>query len=433
MTPNNLTDTAMRNTEPEPALTPTPAKTAIPLWRNRDFVLLWIGQAISDVGSGVSALALPLLVLAITHSPAQTGLVTALQAVPPLLLNLPAGALVDRLDRKRLMLVCDVIRGLNVAAIPLALALGHLTLAQLCVFALVEGACAVFYNLANIACLPRLVPKAQVPAAVAQREVTEGAVTLFGPSLGGLLFAAGRALPFVADALSYVASVISLLFIRTPFQGERSTTTINLAQIYGEIREGMLWLWHHRLMRFMALVYGLFALTFPGGTLCVIVIAQQRGASSVTIGLIFAFGGIGGILGALLGPYVQRRFRFGRILPVLHWVFALLWPLYVIMPLPLLMGVVEAVLMVNDQVYDIVWPSYRIASIPDALQGRVTSAFRLLSYTLRPIGLALTGFLIQSTGAVHTMLIWGAGLAAIALLVTLNPDVRHAPPHPSHP
>ena len=422
LTPNNLTDTNSAIS------TPIPTQTTIPLWRNRDFLLLSIGKAISDVGSGVSALALPLLVLAITHSPAQAGLITALEAVPPLLLNLPAGALVDRLDRKRLMLVCDVIRGLNLAAIPFALALGHLTILQLCLFALVEGACAAFYNLANIACLPRLVSKAQLPAAVAQREVTEGAVMLLGPSLGGVLFAAGRALPFVADALSYVASVISLLLIRTPFQGERPTTPINVSQIYGEIREGMVWLWRHRLMRFMALVYGLFALTFSGGPLCVIVIAQQRGASSVTIGVIFALGGVGGILGALLGPYVQRRFRFGRILPVLHWIYALLWPLYVVMPLPLLMGLVDCATMINDQVYDIVWPSYRIASIPDALQGRVTSAFRLLSSTLRPVGLALTGILIQSIGAGNTMLIWSACIAAIALLATLNPDVRHAPP-----
>lgn len=429
MTPNVNTDTVTSNIESEQTL--TPAQPAVPLWRNRDFLLLWIGKAISDVGSGVSNLALPLLVLAITGSPAQAGLVTALEAVPPLLLNLPAGALVDRLDRKRLMLVCDVIRGLNLAALPLALALHHLTLLHLCLFALIEGACAVFYNLANIACLPRLVARDQLPAAVAQREVTEGAVILLGPSLGGILFAAGRALPFIADAVSYAASVISLLFIRTPFQGERATTAINLSQIYVQIREGMLWLWRHRLMRFMALIYGLFALTFSGSPLCVIVIAQQRRASSVTIGVIFALGGVGGILGALLGPYVQRRFRFGRILPVLTWIYALLWPLYVVMPLPLLMGVVECATMINDQVYDIVWPSYRIASIPDALQGRVTSAFRLLSYTLRPVGLALTGLFIQSIGAVNTLLIWSACIAAIALLVTLNPDVRHAPPHPS--
>ncbi|MGZ3715805.1 MAG: MFS transporter, partial [Ktedonobacterales bacterium] len=421
MIPNNLTDTDI------PASMPASAKPAVPLWHSRDFLLLSIGQAISNVGSGVSGLALPLLVLAITHSPAQAGLVTALEAVPPLLLNLPAGALVDRLDRKRLMLVCDLIRGLNLAAVPLALALGRLTLLHLCLFALIEGACAVFYNLANIACLPRLVAKAQLPAAVAQREVTEGTVMLLGPSLGGVLFAAGRVLPFLADAVSYAASIFTLLFIRTPFQGELATTAINLSQIYNQIREGMLWLWRHRLMRFMALIYGLLALTFSGGSLCVIVIAQQRGASSVTIGFIFALGGIGGILGALLGPYVQRRFSFGRILPVLHWVYALLWPLEIVMPLPLLMGVVEAFFMINDQVYDVVWPSYRIASIPDALQGRVTSAFRLLSYTLRPVGLALTGFLIQSIGAVNTMLIWGACIAAIALLVTLNPDVRHAP------
>src|SRR5262249_1360593 len=176
-------------------------------------------------GGQASGLSFPLLILALTHSPQQAGFVAAVGVLPPLLLSLPAGALVDRLDRKRLMIVCDVLRALNLASIPLALAFDRLTLVQLYLFAMVEGSCAVLFNLANIVCIQRVVPKEQLPDAIARRETSEGAVTLLGPSLGGVLFTLGRAVPFVVDAVSYIASIGSLVFIRTPFQGERDVAS----------------------------------------------------------------------------------------------------------------------------------------------------------------------------------------------------------------
>jgi hypothetical protein len=403
-----------------------PAQAPVSLWRNRDFLLLWLGQAVSAIGGEVSSLAVPLLVLALTRSPQQAGIVAATGALPPLLLSLPAGVLVDRLDRKRLMIACDVLRAVNLAGIPVALALGRFTLAQLYLFAVVEGACAAIFNLANIVCIQRVVPREQLPDAIARREASEGAVRLLGPSLGGVLFLLGRAVPFVVDAASYTASIGSLLLIRTPFQGQRSASTRQ--RLRDEVGQAMVWLWHQPLLRFMSLVYGGFALFFAGGELCIILLAQRRGASPVVIGLIFALGGVGGILGALAGPTIRRRVPFGRLLPLLHWGYALLWPLYVVMPAPLLMGVVEAVFLANDQVYDIVWPSYRIALIPDALQGRVTSVYRLLVYALKPLGLALTGLLCQRIGPDRTMLCWGACIIALAAVVTLNPHVRHARP-----
>src|SRR5262245_19027721 len=123
------------------------------LWRNRDFVLLWSGQAISAAGTEVALLAYPLLVLVLTRSPAQAGIVGALRTLPYVVLCLPVGALVDRWDRRRVMIVCDSGSALAVGSVPLALALGRLTLAQLYVVALVEGTLYVFFNLANTACL----------------------------------------------------------------------------------------------------------------------------------------------------------------------------------------------------------------------------------------------------------------------------------------
>src|SRR5215831_11349532 len=111
----------------------------LPLWRNPDYLLLWGGQSISDIGSRVSLLALPLLMLALTHSPAQAGLLGALRGLPNLLFGLPAGAFIDRWNRKRVMLFCDSGRALALGSIPLAYVLGHLTLAQLYLVSFIEG------------------------------------------------------------------------------------------------------------------------------------------------------------------------------------------------------------------------------------------------------------------------------------------------------
>src|SRR5262249_33726730 len=120
------------------ATTPDRGPRGRALWRNRDYLLLWSGQLVSSIGTQASTLAFPLLLLAVTRSPAQAGFASALRAVPYLLLSLPAGALVDRWDRKRLMLLCDAGRALALGSIPLALALGRLTVAQLYLVSLVE-------------------------------------------------------------------------------------------------------------------------------------------------------------------------------------------------------------------------------------------------------------------------------------------------------
>src|SRR5437879_9583711 len=130
---------------------------SVPLWRNRDFLLLVSGQGVSSVGSQISLVAFPLLMLALTHSPALTGLMTALRGLPFALLCLPAGALVDRWDRKRVMILCDAGRAIALGSIPVALALGHLTYVQLALVSLAEGSLFVFFNLADSACISLVV------------------------------------------------------------------------------------------------------------------------------------------------------------------------------------------------------------------------------------------------------------------------------------
>ena len=153
-------------------------KRPVPLWRSPDYLLLWSGQTISSIGSGISQLAFPLLVLAITNSPAQAGFAGALRALPYFIFTLPGGALIDRWDRKRVMILCDAGRAVSVASIPAALMLGHLTILQLYLVSLIEGSLFVFFDLAETASLPRVVSKEQLPAAIVQNQVTFGITTL---------------------------------------------------------------------------------------------------------------------------------------------------------------------------------------------------------------------------------------------------------------
>jgi MFS family permease len=396
------------------------------LWRNRDYMLLWSGQTVSSVGTGVSRLAFPLLVLDLTRSAAQAGVVGALEALPYVFLSLPAGALIDRWDRKRVMIFCDVGRAIGMGSVPLALALGHLTIVQLYLVSLVEGTLFVFFNLAEVACLPRVVATEQLAAATAQNQATEGVSALVSPQLGGALYSVLPGLPFLADAVSYAVSIISLRFIRTEFQGDR---TQQRRRLHVEILEGLRWLWRQPLIRYIAFLTGGWNFATAGSTLFIIVLARQQGASDLVIGTIFAIGGVGAIVGSLLGSPIQRRFRFGPVIIATVWLSALVYPLYVVAPNPIWLGVVSAVLFVVGPIYNVVQFSYRLSLIPDELQGRVNSVFRLLAFGFQPLGLALTGVLIQTIHVVPTVLLFSACMLLLAVSTTLNRHVRHARPH----
>jgi predicted MFS family arabinose efflux permease len=389
-------------------------------------MLLWSGQVVSTLGSAASSVVYPLLILAMTDSPAAAGIAGALSSMPYLLFSLPAGALIDRWDRKRVMILCDLGRALTVLTIPVALWLDVLTIWQLYAAAFIEGSLFVFFNIAEVAALPRVVPTAQLPQAAAQNEAAFGAAHIVGPSLGTALFQVlGRAAPFVADAVSYLVSVFTLALIRTDFRATKPATAVNLR---AEILEGLRWLWRQPLIRYMAFLTGSINLANAGTGLIIIVLAQEMGARPVDIGLIFSIGGIGGVLGSLVGGQVQKRFSFGRVIVCLMWIDAVLFPLYALAPAYLLLGVVFALMYFIGPVYNVVQFSYRLALIPDALQGRVNSSFRLLAFGMMPIGAALAGWLIERVGAPATVMAFTAWFALLAIMTTLNRHVREAPP-----
>jgi len=391
------------------------------LWHNRSYLLLWSGQAISDIGGAVSELAFPLLVLAVTHSPAQAGFVAALRALPATLFSLFAGVLVDRWNRKWVMLVCDTGRALSLASIPIAFALGHLTIWQLYITAFLEGSLMIMFDLAKTAAMSQVVAQEQLITAVAQEEFVEGTTALVGPPLGGFLYTLGIMLPFVADAISYIISIVTMVFVRVPFQRERPATR---RKIWSEVTDGMLWVWHQPFILTMTLLMGAGALIFSGNVLIVIILAQQQHASAFIIGLIFALGGVGSILGSLLAPRLENRLTVGQSVLLCRWYFVLSWPFYALAPFPPVLGAIEFGIGFVDPIEDVPYFSHRLKLIPEELRGRVLSACRLVPGMTRPLGLALTGVLIQRIGVFPTVWLSWAWLLLITVIVTALPYVR---------
>jgi MFS family permease len=392
------------------------------LWRNRDYMILWSGQIVSMLGSAVSQLALPLLVLAITNSPAQTGLAALLETLPYVILALPAGALVDRWDRKRVMILADGGRCLAFAAIPAAAATGRLSLTLIYLAVTVHGILMTFFSMAEVAALTQVVSKEHLPAATAQNQAAEELGVLVGPPVGGFLFQSiGQTVPFLVDSVSYLASVLSLLLIRVRFQEERLAVRRHLL---AEIGEGIHWLWNHPSIRFLAILTGTGNFVFSGVVLMVIFLARGMGASPTAIGALYAAAAMGALAGTLVAPWIQRRFRFGHIVLGFVWVQTILFPLLAFAPNLIVMGLIAAGLLSVSPIYNTVQMSYRLGLIPDALQGRVNSVYRLIAFALNPLGAGLAGVLTQWIGAVRGVLLLSSVLAVMAVLSILNRDLR---------
>lgn len=361
--------------------------------------------------------------LAVTHSPAKAGIVGFAQIVPYPLLVLPAGVGVDRWNRRRVMIVSDVVRALALASLVAAIALDRLTFAQIVVVALVEGTMFAFFNIAELGALRSVVPAAQLPAAAAVEQARLSAVILDGPPLGGFLFGIGRALPFLVDAVSYTFSLVSLLAMRTPFQEQRERDT---APLRTQALEGFRWLWGHAFLRTCALLFGASNFAWNAVFLIVVVAGRREGLSSAAIGGVI--GGFGGL--NLIGSMVATRLQ--RTLSVRTIVLGALWlavgaGAYVVRPsVYVLVAGLVPLCLVNPALNATII-GYRVAITPDRLLGRVASVARLLAQLGAPLGPLVAGVLLESLSARATMGLVTLWFAALALWATLSRAIREAP------
>jgi predicted MFS family arabinose efflux permease len=281
----------------------------------------------------------------------------------------------------------------------------------------------VFFSLAQIAALPQVVSSAHLPQAYALDTTTEYIGTLLGPSLGGFLIglvplvALGASLAYLADSISYLVSVLSLLFIRVSFQMKR--TARNKLALREEIAEGLRFLWQQPLLRTMVVLTMVVNFLLSPVTLVVIVLVHGTLHIDVrTLGIILSAGGVGGVLGGIIAPWIRTRIRFGQVIigSVIVWGIATLLLAFASSPFLLAVGVGVTSLM--WPIYGVVLVSYRLSLTPDYLQGRVNSAFRFLSYGSEPLGAALGGVLLVPLGPRVVLALIAAGLALCSLVVS---------------
>jgi MFS family permease len=402
-------------------MTTPPAR---PLWRNRDFTLLWASQVVSTIGTRVTSVAYPLLVLLLTGSPTLAGVVGFAQTLPFLLLYLPGGAWVDRWDRRRTMVVCELGRVVALGSVALTAVLGGvhaITVGQLAAVAFVEGSLFVLFDLAEGAALPRLVPPAQVPTAVAWNQARTQGADLVGQPVGGLLFAVAPALPFAVDAISYLLSGGAIAAIRTRLQGDRAPTADPLR---ARIAVGVRFVARSAYLRETVGIVGWMNLVFNGTFLALIVRAREVGGSPAQIGLMLAAYGAGGILGALAAPTMHRRLSGRALLVGIAWLWtaigiALAFP-------PSLVGLAVLVFVMNlfGAPYNVVITARMYELVPEELLARVRSVVKIVAWGTIPVGTLLGGVLADHLGGRQALLVLGLAMVPIAIVSTLSPGMR---------
>lgn len=341
-----------------------------------------------------------------------------------MLFYLPAGALVDRWDRKRVMLVADAGRALALGSLAVVLALDHFTLAQVVAVAFVEGSLFVFFSLSESAALPQIVAKEQLSTAVAQNQARIQGADLVGQPLGGVLFGVSRLLPFAADAISYAVSFVSLLFVRPSFQEERPRSVTRLR---AEIGEGIRWLWHQPFMRAAVFLIAGSNYAFAAIILALIVRAKELGASSAVVGFMLAFLGGGAVLGSVIAPWVQRHVHAKVVIIGCFWIWAACALASAFISSPIGLGAVWAIGGLFGPMFNVTFASYRYALVPDRLLARVGSAALVVGWGAIPLGQLTAGFVLDAIGAKETILVLAFVMALVGVAATISQTIRTAP------
>lgn len=382
------------------------------LYRNREFVLLQAGQLLSALGSSFTTIAYPLLVLALTHSPAKAGLVSCARYLPAPVVGLAAGIASDRWNRKRVMIAADAVRALAIGALAAVVAFDPLYW-PIPLLAFVEGAGDAFFTASSTAALRAVVPGEQLAAAVSVQQGRVATVGLAGPPVGGALFGIARFVPFLADAVSYTFSTVSLLLMRTPFQQPRERTPL---RIRAELAEGFRFLWRQPFVRVTSFMYAIGNFTDPAALFVLVVVAHRQGLSGARIGLLLALFSAALLVGATLSPFVRARRSVPAIIRTEQYCATLMlayvvWPsVYVliasVIPLGLAIPITDSVVITR-----------RLELTPDALLGRVESVRATIARVAAPLGPLSAGLLLSVASARATMAFFscfGIGLAAYA-------------------
>lgn len=382
-------------------LPPTSNRANVPA-RSRFGAEFWkflLGQTVSNVGSSFTIFVLPLLVFKLTGSAFNLALVASAEYIPYLLFGLIIGAWVDRVDRRRLMILTDMAQALVISSIPLLTALGLLSVWWIYAVGFVSSTLWIFFNTAEFAAVPSLVPEEDLPAANGYLQASYATATVVGPLLAGLLVAVAPIhLVLVVDALSFLVSALAVGLIKVSFNDADSAERQRSERLQRDVVEGLRYVLGHPILRNTCLMMALVSCVgFTVYAQLVFYAKERLGASDTQVGLLYAAGSVGMIALALVASPLRRRLSFSKVmlgtlmlqgvLTVLlastrsYWVGVLLWAV--------MWGLVVLLDINSNSLWQMI--------VPNRLLGRVQSVVNVLSWSTIPLGTFIGGVAIEQT------------------------------------
>jgi MFS family permease len=407
-----------------------------PLRKNKQFQLLWLGSTVSQLGSALTRLAMPLLVLALTGSPGWAGVVAGARIAASILAQMPAGVWVDRWDRRRTLITSQALQTVNSAVLTALITADQVQIWHFILLGVIDGLCTAFGGPALTTAVRGVVPVAQLHSAYAQEESRTHAARLLGPPLGGLLYGIGRAIPFVADTITFFVAVLCSIFARVPRRppgekrdapapegGDRAEEPAKQS-MRREAGEAVAWLWHQRGLREISAAAMMLNLLGGAFQLPLIVLVGQRGGDALNTGTVLAGIGIGGLTGALLSNRVGKLLPPGKLLlavialfggalagmalPLGPW-----WPMFPLMLITLSTPAINVVMSVVIS-----------RMVPEGMLGRIDAVLNVSQMGLSPLGPVLGGVLAARLGGADSLVIIGGLLLLTSAGAAASRELR---------
>jgi MFS family permease len=400
------------------------------LARNRNYNVLWLSVLLSELAGEVAFIAFPLLILAQSGSAVQVGLITSVLAASRMAANLPAGVLADRFDRKRIMLLSQLVRSAAMLSIVVALSLGSLSLPHIVLVAMIDGALSSVFEPAEHAALAQVVPPAQLTQALTRNSARPFAALLIGPALAGFTFGLHELAPFSVDAGFLAVSFAVLSLLRLPRDPSRDAAE-DEQPAAGRSRGGIRWLLRQPLISTTVVWIVLVTFALRALVVTVLVMAGESDVGYGEIGLIMACFGAGGLLGAVLAGWLRSVLAPSVIVIGSSWVFAALTVVIAVVPRGLALGPALGLVGVLLPVASATIVTAQLTLVPDGVRGRLTGMVGLCADLAGTVGPIAGGVLVATAGNGATgVLGCAAVLGVTALGATLSPVFRRFPSAP---
>jgi len=385
--------------------------------------MLWIGQLLSDTGTEIGLLAYPLLILALTHSAVLAGVVGTVRAITLLCLQLPAGALSDRFDRRLTMIICDTMRAVLLALLGILIVTHLASWPIVMVVSVIEGGAGAIFGPAAAAALPAIVPDGQLERAWAATEARTYGASLAGPALGGLLFGLGQAVPFLADALSYGASFGTVNRIRGRFRPKEAAER---KALWREVGDGLRLVWRVPILRAVVIQAPLVNFAFNGVIFTITLAMRQHGTSAAAEQPAGRDGRLHQADHAVVAPRLQGRMRLWTLATVISLAGALLFgATALVIPSPLVAVPVAMALLLAPTVNAALF-AVMLRSAPEEMRGRVTNTVLMAATALSTLAPLIAGLLVEHTSGTWAVGAFALTMAVAAALCLILPGLRQA-------